>query len=75
MFECQWEGEGGRELLISHDSFRDVVVAVHFAAKETVMEQYSLTLGAHLLLWGFPLSLVILVVAESLLDSRRGGKG
>jgi cytochrome c-type biogenesis protein CcmH/NrfF len=38
------------------------------------MEQYSLTLGAHLLLWGFPLTLVILVAAESLLDARRGGK-
>ena len=37
------------------------------------MEEYSLTLGAHLLLWGFPLTLVILVVAESLLDARKGG--
>jgi len=36
------------------------------------MEEYSLTLGAHLLLWTFPLALVILVVAESLLDTRKG---
>ena len=35
------------------------------------MEEYSLTLGAHLLLWGFPLTLVIIVVAESLLDLRK----
>ena len=33
------------------------------------MEAHSLTLGAHLLLWGFPLALVILVVAETLLDT------
>jgi len=35
------------------------------------MEEHSLTLGAHLLLWVFPLALVILVVAESLLDGRK----
>ncbi len=29
------------------------------------MHEHSLTLGAHLLLWVFPLVLVILVVAES----------
>ncbi len=38
------------------------------------MEEHSLTLGAHLLLWGFPLVLVIFVVAESLLDSRKRGE-
>ena len=32
------------------------------------MEQHSLTLGAHLLLWVFPLALTILVVAESVHD-------
>ena len=32
------------------------------------MEEHSLTLGAHLLLWGFPLALVVLVVAESVHD-------
>jgi hypothetical protein len=32
------------------------------------MDEYALTLGAHLLLWGFPLVLVLLVVAETLLD-------
>jgi cytochrome c-type biogenesis protein CcmH/NrfF len=34
------------------------------------MEQYSLTLGAHLLLWVFPLVLVVLVIAEDYLDTR-----
>ncbi len=34
------------------------------------MENYSLTLGAHLLSWVFPLVLTIFVVGESLLDSR-----
>jgi cytochrome c-type biogenesis protein CcmH/NrfF len=32
------------------------------------MEEYSLTLGAHLLLWVFPLVLVVLVIVEDLLD-------
>jgi len=32
------------------------------------MEEYSLTLGAHLLLWFFPLALVVLVIVENLLD-------
>ena len=32
------------------------------------MEKYSLTFGAHLLLWVFPLVLVILVIAEDLHD-------
>jgi hypothetical protein len=32
------------------------------------MDEYSLTLGAHLLLWAFPLLLVVLVVAESVHD-------
>jgi len=34
------------------------------------MEEYSLTVGAHLLLWAFPLTLVILVVVEDILDRR-----
>ena len=34
------------------------------------MEEHSLTLGAHLLLWVFPMSLVIVVIVENLLDSR-----
>jgi cytochrome c-type biogenesis protein CcmH/NrfF len=34
------------------------------------MEDYSLTLGAHLLLWVFPLLLVVFVIVENLLDSR-----
>ena len=34
------------------------------------MEEYSLTLGAHLLLWAFPLALAILVIVENLLDAR-----
>jgi len=42
---------------------------LHFAAEESVTDQYTLTLGAKLLLWGFPLALVILVVAETLLDT------
>jgi len=37
------------------------------------MEQYSLTLGAHLLLWVFPLALVVLVIAENCLDTRNRG--
>jgi len=32
------------------------------------MEEYLLTLGAHLLLWAFPLVLVVLVILEDLLD-------
>ena len=39
------------------------------------MEEFSLTLGAHLLLWGFPLVLIIVVVVESLLDARKGETG
>lgn len=35
------------------------------------MEEHSLTLGAHLLLWVFPLMLVLLVLTEDLLDRRR----
>ena len=34
------------------------------------MEEHSLTLGAHLLLWVFPLALAILVFAENALDAR-----
>lgn len=32
------------------------------------MEHYNLSLGAHLLLWVFPLALVILVFVENALD-------
>jgi cytochrome c-type biogenesis protein CcmH/NrfF len=32
------------------------------------MEEYSLTFGAHLLLWVFPLVLVVGVIVEDLLD-------
>ena len=32
------------------------------------MEEYSLTLEAHLLLWAFPLVLVVLVILEDLFD-------
>ena len=42
---------------------------VHFAAEDSVTDEYTLTLGAKFLLWGFPLALVILVVAETLLDT------
>lgn len=35
------------------------------------MEEYSLTVGAHMLLWVFPLTLVVLVVVEDLLDRRK----
>ena len=37
------------------------------------MEQYSLTLGAHLLLWVFPLTLVVIVLVEDFLDRRQPG--
>ena len=37
------------------------------------MEEHSLTLGAHLLLWVFPLALTIFVIVENLLDSRERG--
>jgi hypothetical protein len=47
-------------------------VAVHSAHKEEAMEEYSLTLGANLLLWVFPVLLVVGVIAENLLDSRSG---
>lgn len=39
------------------------------------MEDYSLTLGAHLLLWVFPLLLVVAVIVESLLDARARDDG
>lgn len=39
------------------------------------MDGFSLTFGAHLLLWVFPALLVVLVVAESVHDAltRKGG--
>jgi hypothetical protein len=50
--------------------------ALHSAHKEAAMEEYSLTLGAHLLLWVFPLALAIVVIVENLLDARNreGGR-
>ena len=42
---------------------------LHFVAEDSVTDEYTLTLGAHFLLWGFPLVLVLLVVAETLLDT------
>ncbi len=42
---------------------------LHFAAEDSVTDEHTLSLGANLLLWGFPLVLVILVVAETLLDT------
>ena len=46
------------------------VGTVHSAHKEAQMEEYSLTLGAHLLLWVFPLALAVGVIVENLLDAR-----
>jgi hypothetical protein len=37
------------------------------------MDEPSLTLGAHLLLWGFPLALSIIVIVENLLDAKKRG--
>jgi hypothetical protein len=37
------------------------------------MDEYSLTLGAHLLLWVFPLVLVVVVIAEDLHDRIKTG--
>jgi len=42
---------------------------VHSLTEDLVTDEYTLTLGAHLLLWGFPLVLVLVVVAETLLDT------
>ena len=39
------------------------------------MDEPALTLGAHLLLWGFPLVLGIIVIVESLLDAKKRGPG
>ncbi len=47
--------------------------AVHSGNKESTMEQYTLTLGAHLLLWVFPLALVAIVLVEDFLDRRHAG--
>jgi hypothetical protein len=44
-------------------------VALHFPPEVTM--PHSLTLGAHLLLWVFPLVLAVLVVIESLIPTRR----
>ena len=37
------------------------------------MEEFSLTLGAHLLLWTFPLVLVVVVIVEDLHDRLKQG--
>lgn len=37
------------------------------------MEEFSLTLGAHLLLWAFPLVLVVVVIVEDLHDRLKQG--
>lgn len=37
------------------------------------MEDHTLTLGAHLLLWVFPVALFVLVVVENLLDAHHRG--
>jgi hypothetical protein len=42
---------------------------LHFVAEDPVTDEYTLTLGVNFLLWGFPLALVVLVVAETLLDT------
>jgi hypothetical protein len=42
-------------------------------AKEAVMEEHSLTFGAHLLLWFFPLVLIIVVITENFLGGRSKG--
>jgi hypothetical protein len=42
--------------------------ALHFPAEAPDMEQLDLSLGAHLLLWVFPLVLVIFVIVENTLD-------
>jgi hypothetical protein len=39
------------------------------------MPEPTLSLGAHLLLWVFPLILAVLVVVESLVGERRGKGG
>ena len=36
------------------------------------MEQHTLSVGAHLLLWVFPLLLTVVVVADAVRDRRRG---
>lgn len=41
---------------------------VTLSAEAPDMEQFNLSLGAHLLLWVFPLALVILVFVENFLD-------
>lgn len=38
------------------------------------MDHHTLTVGAHLLLWGFPLALIILVVVSSVRDARQNGE-
>ena len=43
--------------------------------KEDQMKEHSLTIGANLLLWVFPLALVLLVVAEDILDRCRRDPG
>ena len=47
--------------------------AVHSADKEAAMEEFSLTFGAHLLLWVFPLVLVVSVIAEDVHDRLKSG--
>ncbi len=59
--------DGGRP---GADSDAGRLRTLHFVAEDSVTDEYTLTLGAKFLLWGFPLALVILVVAETLLDTR-----
>jgi hypothetical protein len=47
--------------------------AVHSANKEAAMEDHSLTFGAHMLLWVFPLVLAVLVIAEDIHDRLKPG--
>ena len=46
---------------------------VHSGNKEAAMGEHSLTIGAHVLLWVFPLVLVVGVLVENFLDSPNSG--
>jgi len=35
------------------------------------MNEHQLTVGAHLLLWGFPLLLTVLVIVDAIREGRR----
>lgn len=58
--------------LKTHSPTASLLATLHFSAEASDMEQFNLSLGAHLLLWAFPLALVIFVFVENHFDGPAG---